>query len=94
MTEAEIQSTMRSVLADIAPEADLDALGPDDDLRDELELDSIDFLHFLVGLHKDLGVDIPEADYGRLTTKGAIVDYLSDTPPRPNRTEHTGSSVE
>lgn len=94
MTEAEILSAMRTVLAGIAPEADLDALAPDDDLRDELELDSIDFLHFLVGLHKELEVEIPEVDYGRLTTKAAIIDSLTDAPAQTDRTERTESSVE
>mgnify|MGYP006290000427 CR=1 FL=1 len=86
MTDTEITAAMKTVLAGIAPEADLDALDPHDDLREELELDSIDALHFLVGLHKELNVDIPEADYGKLTTKAAIIDYVKKTAPQANRT--------
>ena len=86
MTDAEITAAMKRVLAGIAPEVDLDAVGPHDDLRDELELDSIDALHFLIGLHKELNVEIPEADYGKLTTKAAIIDYVKKTAPQANRT--------
>jgi acyl carrier protein len=86
MTDTEITAAMKRVLAGIAPEADVDALDPHDDLREELELDSIDALHFLVGLHKELNVDIPEADYGKLTTKAAIIDYVKKTAPQANRT--------
>jgi len=78
MTDAEIKQTMAQVLGRIAPEADLDAVGSDDNLRQALDLDSMDFLHFLVGLHDALGVDIPEADYGRLTTTARIVTYIQE----------------
>lgn len=76
MTESEINAAIASVLARIAPEADLDTVNPDENLREALDLDSIDFLHFIVGLHEALGVDIPESDYGRLTTTADIVRYL------------------
>lgn len=66
----------RLKLAAVAPEADLDALPPDAGLRDELDLDSMDFLSFVIALHKALGVEIPEADYGKLTTLAGCVAYL------------------
>lgn len=94
MTEAEITSTMKNVLSGIAPEADLDALDPQENLREELELDSIDFLHFLVGLNKELDVEIPESEYGTLTTKEAIVDYLKDASSGASRSAETSASVE
>jgi acyl carrier protein len=59
MTEAELR---KSVLGNIAPEADLGALPPDRDLRESLDIDSMDFLNFVISLHEKLGVDIPEAD--------------------------------
>ncbi len=76
MTETELRETVRRVLAGIAPEADLDHLAPDASLREELDLDSMDFLRFVVGLHEALGVDIPEADYRRLATLQGSVAYL------------------
>lgn len=81
MTDAEIKVTMARVLGRIAPEADLDAVAPDDSLREALDLDSMDFLHFLVGLHEALGVDIPESEYGRLTTMERIVAYVQNAAP-------------
>jgi acyl carrier protein len=72
------------VLASIAPEADLDALPPDASLRDELDLDSMDFLSFVVGLHKALGVDVPEADYGKLATVAGAVAYLEARAANPS----------
>ncbi len=65
------------VLGDIAPEADLTSLRPDLAFRDQLDLDSMDMLNFVVGLHDALGVEIPEADYPRLATLDACVEYLA-----------------
>lgn len=83
MTDTEIQSAMRDVLGRIAPEADLDAVGPNENLREVLELDSMDALHFLVGLHEALGVEIPPSAYGRLTTKANIVKFVQEASGRP-----------
>jgi acyl carrier protein len=69
-------SAIREALAGIAPEADLDGLPPEIDLQEELDLDSMDFLNFLVAVHKSLHVDIPEADYAKVQTIGGIVGYL------------------
>ena len=76
MNQSPILDVVRRALAGVAPEADLDALPPDASLRDELDLDSMDFLSFVVGLHKALGVDVPEADYGKLATLAGTVAYL------------------
>jgi acyl carrier protein len=77
MTESEIQTAIFDGLRKIAPEADLRQLSPAANLREALDIDSFDFLNFLIGLHERLGVEIPEADYGRLTTMSALVQYLS-----------------
>ena len=77
MTEAQIRDAIFKVLGQIAPEADLDTLDPDANVREALDIDSFDHLNLLIGLHEDLGVDIPEADYGQLTTLADIVKYLS-----------------
>ena len=45
-------------------------------LRDQVELDSFDFLNVMVTIHEELGVDVPEADYAKLTTLDAAVTYL------------------
>lgn len=77
MTQAEIQQAVFDALRKIAPEADPQKLQPNENLRETLDIDSFDFLNFLIGLHGKLGVEIPEADYGRLTTLSDLVNYLS-----------------
>src|SRR5262249_33088235 len=78
MTEAQLTETIRKVLGRIAPEADLSTLGPNENIRATLDIDSFDHLNFLIGLHEALGVEIPEADYGQLTTLADIIRYVSD----------------
>ena len=63
-------------LALIAPEADFDHLPPDADLRDELDLDSMDFLNFVIALHERTGIEVPERDYPQMLTLDACVGYL------------------
>jgi len=77
MTEAQIKEVILKVLGRIAPEADLDTLDPDANVREALDIDSFDHLNLLIGLNEELRVDIPEADYGQLTTLAAILSYLS-----------------
>ncbi|HWP48156.1 MAG TPA: acyl carrier protein [Candidatus Limnocylindrales bacterium] len=77
MTEAQIKETIFKVLGRIAPEAQLDKLAPNDNLRETLDIDSFDYLQFLIGLNEELGVEIPEADYGQLTTLADLIRYLS-----------------
>ena len=77
MTDTEIRDAVVRMLATIAPEARGQALAPSVNLRDQLDLDSMDVLNFMVALHKELGVDIPEADYAKLATLDAIVAYLA-----------------
>jgi acyl carrier protein len=77
MTRDEIRTTVLRALGEIAPEADLASLAPDIGLRDQLDLDSMDILNFVVGLHAALGVEIPESDYPKLATLDACVDYLA-----------------
>ena len=68
-----------AALASVAPEADPNAIDPKQPLRDQLDLDSMDFLNFIVALHHDLGVDVPERDYGKLATLESAVAYLMGT---------------
>lgn len=77
MTRDEIRQVVIGVLRDVAPEIDPTTLDPRAPLRDTLDLDSVDFMNVVVALHAALGVDVPEADYARLDTLDACVDYLA-----------------
>jgi acyl carrier protein len=77
ITEAQIKAAIVRGLTQIAPEADLGMLAPEENVRDALDIDSFDFLNFLIGLHEELGVEIPEADYGQLTTFANMIQYIS-----------------
>ena len=66
-----------ATLAQVAPEADLASLGPDAELRVELDIDSMDFLNFVVGIDERTGVDIPERDYPQLNTLNGCIEYLT-----------------
>jgi acyl carrier protein len=63
-------------LGRIAPEADLGALNPSADIREQLDIDSVDFLNFVLAVHEELGIDVPEADYGKLRTLESCIAYL------------------
>lgn len=78
MTKEEIRKLAVDILGGIAPEADYDSLGDDEELREFLDLDSMDFLNFIAELHEATGADIPEADYARLATMEGIIGYLFD----------------
>jgi acyl carrier protein len=78
MTEVEIKQAVRDALSNVAPEVDLDAIDPGKDLRDQIDIDSVDFLNFVIGLHRELGVDIPDADVAKLVTLDGCVAYLID----------------
>lgn len=77
MNETEIRALAADVLAGIAPEADLTTVGDDEDLRAALDLDSMDFMNFVIGLHQRTGLDIPEADVPRLFTLRGLTAYLA-----------------
>lgn len=77
MNEAQTRSLVAEILAGIAPEADLSAVGDAEDLREALDLDSMDFLNFVIRLSQRSGVAIPEADAARLATMSGVVAYLS-----------------
>jgi len=77
MTSEEIRARVLDVLGRIAPELDPAELAPDANLRDQLDVDSMDFLNFVIGLHKAFGVEVPETDYRRLLTLDGCVAYLA-----------------
>ena len=76
MNREQIRNTVLEVLGQIAPEMDPASVDPHISLRDQLDIDSMDFLNFLIALDKRLHVEIPERDYGKLTTLDACVGYL------------------
>lgn len=76
MTHEEIRAKIITYLRDIAPEADWKAVDPTKRLRDQVEIDSVDFLGFITRIYNDLGINVPESDYGELDTLDHIVAYL------------------
>jgi acyl carrier protein len=82
-TNEDTRAVVLSVLTTIAPEVDPDDINDDDLLRDQVDLDSMDWLSFLRGIHKRLRVDIPEADYASLRTLADVVDYVEKNAAGP-----------
>lgn len=76
MTSQSLSAIVLEELGNIAPEIEADEIDPSADLREEMDIDSMDFLNLVIALHERLGVDIPEADYGKLASIDAMVDYL------------------
>ena len=77
MTRDDIRAAVLHALGTVAPEADLSQLAPSADMRETLDIDSMDFLNFAIALHGTLGVEIPERDYPQLATLAGSVDYLA-----------------
>jgi acyl carrier protein len=77
MTESEIRALAAEALAAIAPEADLSTVGDTEDLREALDLDSLDFLNFVIALAQKSGRKIPDADTSKLSTLHGLIAYLS-----------------
>ena len=77
MNREDIRAALVEALSAIAPEGDYDALRADRPLRDQLDIDSFDFLNVVIRLHDSLGVDVPEADYQKLATLDSAIDYLA-----------------
>ena len=78
MNDAAILAVVYKNLQRIAPEIEPAELAADEPLRDQVDLDSMDWLNFIVGLHEALKVDIPEADYQKLVTLNDVVAYLAN----------------
>jgi acyl carrier protein len=81
MTPEAIRSKVLDVLATVVPELEPDKLRLDRPIRDELDVDSMDLLNFVIGLSKSFKVDIPEADYRRIATVNQLVSYLVEKVP-------------
>ena len=77
MNTDELRDLIIEVLSDIAPETDPSDVDPTEDLRDELDLDSMDELNMITKVSERLGIDVPEKDYPQMRTLEGAVAYLS-----------------
>lgn len=78
MTENEIRNVVIDELRNLTPEIDPAEIAGDADIREALDFDSMDILNLVTALHKRLGIDIPEADYPKITTIDGAVAYLRE----------------
>lgn len=88
MSPIDLRAGVIEAIRAIAPEIEAGELRDDRPLREQVDLDSMDWLNVIVGLHQRFGVDIPESDYAKLATLDAIVAYLAaKLPPGAARPE-------
>jgi len=85
MDRAEIRKVMQEELNNIAPEIDMASVDPAADLREALDIDSMDFLNFVTTIHHRLGLDIPEVDYPKLVTLDGAIAYIEAKLGSTNR---------
>jgi acyl carrier protein len=76
MSEIDIRKVLQEELNNIAPEVDMASVDPAADLREAIDIDSMDFLNFITAIHYRLGIDIPETDYPKLVTLDGATAYL------------------
>ena len=81
MTRDEAQAVLAAALRPIAPDVDLELLDADAPFQQEADIDSMDFLNLLIGVHERTGVEIPESDYSKLGSLNEILTYLTGTRP-------------
>ncbi|MFD5277650.1 acyl carrier protein [Pseudarthrobacter sp. NPDC058362] len=77
MTQQEARTAVQSALSQVAPDVGPGDLAAGARLRQDLELDSLDFLRLIETVARDTGVDIPEQDYPSVATVGGLVDYIA-----------------
>jgi len=81
MERETLKQTALAILRGIAPEIEPRDIEDGRPLRDQVDLDSMDWLNFLIGLHQKLGVNISESDYAQLVTLDKVLDYLQARLP-------------
>ena len=79
--QEQIRTAVLAIVKRLAPEIDPARIIPDKPLRSQIDLDSMDWLNVLATIHEKLGVDIPEADYGKVQTLDSIIAYLAGKIP-------------
>jgi acyl carrier protein len=77
MTKEACQKLVIDIISDIAPDEDLSSVKPEVRLRDQLQLDSMDFLDIVMELRKRHGIEVPEADYVQLASLDSCAAYLT-----------------
>lgn len=83
MNRIEIRDAIIAALKSVAPESDPASIDETASLRDSLDLDSMDFLNFIIAVHTALHVDVPEADYRKVQTLGSIISYVESKLAAP-----------
>ena len=81
MTTDELRAAVFESLRHVAPEATPGTLDPDLDFRDQLDIDSMDYLNFVLGLNQLTGVEVPERDYPKLSSVNGSLEYLTGKVP-------------
>jgi acyl carrier protein len=84
MNRDEVTKSILGILAKLAPEIPAKSIKPNQSLREQLELDSMDFLNFVIRLHQVFGMEIPESDYKLLSSLTDCVDYVQKAQPKDN----------
>ena len=77
MAREDIATLVRRALASVAPESEDQTIDPETDFRDQMDLDSMDYLNFVIALQEATGIDIPERDYPQLASLNGCIDYLA-----------------
>ncbi|NIP99532.1 MAG: acyl carrier protein [Nitrospinaceae bacterium] len=76
MTGEEVRAAILDILAEIAPDEDISSIDDNQKLRDQIDLDSMDFLDIVMELRKRFNIEVPEKDYERLSTLSGCISYL------------------
>lgn len=76
MNEPDIRAVIAQALDEVAPGADIETIDADEDFVYELDIDSMDFLNFVIAVHERTGIDIPERDYPKLSSLNKAMAYL------------------
>jgi acyl carrier protein len=76
MNESDIRAIVAAALEEVAPGSDIDEIDADEDFTYELDIDSMDFLNFVIAVHEKTGIDIPERDYPKLSSLTKAIGYL------------------
>ncbi len=77
MTNEEVKNIVVDIIVDVAPDEDVTGISADGNLRDQLDLDSMDFLDIVMELRKRHKIEVPSEDYPRLATLNSCVEYLA-----------------
>jgi acyl carrier protein len=81
MTPDEASAFFVNILRQIAPETDFHSIDPDAELRDQIDIDSMDFLNAVMAIYEETGIDVPEEDYGKFETLRGAAQYLAASVP-------------